>query len=322
MPVNNKMRDKQQTEASLFFHTAPAPLDAVDTVALRALLDDLGVKVESVHRHGCGVIAFEGERLQLLIVGCDVAFPVEHFRGVMRPDETDNATERAVLATLAAHRSSLTVLVTAQDRVQAVPPEALLSVTWEALDHLMKTTRPDLVFWADDDRLLTPKEAEAVVKAHDPARAPRKRTSARDGAPMLDWSQFPRAEEEQETAHFSDLELGRRVSARARAWIDTGNRGSIPMDQGALRDAMRGFLDLRDDDDEVRSLSDTALGRSSIFVMSATIGVFALPLGAAALTYNALSGGDFRHTAHMMALTGFGLALSAMGAPLPGIGLI
>ena len=90
--------------------------------------------------------------------------------------------------------------------------------------------------------------------------------------------------------------------------------------ESELQQALDAFLD-RQDISRAHRLADTAVGRSSLYVMSATIMVFALPLGATALTYNALSGGSLRATAHMMALTGFGLALMAVGMPSPAAAL-
>ena len=71
----------------------------------------------------------------------------------------------------------------------------------------------------------------------------------------------------------------------------------------------------------MHALSDTAAGRASIYALSATIMVFALPVGAGVLTYNALGKGSMRTTAHMMALTGIGTVLMALGLPNPAMAL-
>jgi len=54
-------------------------------------------------------------------------------------------------------------------------------------------------------------------------------------------------------------------------------------------------------------------GRMTVYVMNATVMVFALPVGLALLLLNILGGENLRTTAHVMALTGVFMALGANG---------
>jgi len=55
-------------------------------------------------------------------------------------------------------------------------------------------------------------------------------------------------------------------------------------------------------------------GRMTVYVLNATVMVFALPVGLALLLLNILGGENLRTTAHVMALTGVFMALTANGS--------
>ena len=64
-------------------------------------------------------------------------------------------------------------------------------------------------------------------------------------------------------------------------------------------------------DPHLREEQNDAVARATVYVMNLTVMVFALPVGLALLCLNILGGANFRTTAHIMALTGLFMALSA-----------
>ena len=61
----------------------------------------------------------------------------------------------------------------------------------------------------------------------------------------------------------------------------------------------------------MREEQNDVVARATVYVMNLTVMVFALPVGLALLCLNILGGANFRTTAHIMALTGMFMALSA-----------
>ncbi|NNE87442.1 MAG: hypothetical protein HKN27_05140 [Silicimonas sp.] len=64
-------------------------------------------------------------------------------------------------------------------------------------------------------------------------------------------------------------------------------------------------------DPNLREEQNDAVARATVYVMNLIVMVFALPVGLALLCLNILGGANFRTTAHIMALTGLFMALSA-----------
>ena len=61
----------------------------------------------------------------------------------------------------------------------------------------------------------------------------------------------------------------------------------------------------------------TPIARLSATAMDATLVIVCLPVGAAMLTYHVFRGGEIRHTAHMMTITGLFLASSEVFSTMP-----
>ncbi len=55
------------------------------------------------------------------------------------------------------------------------------------------------------------------------------------------------------------------------------------------------------------------IARLTVYVLNAAIILFVFPVGLATLIFNILGGENLRTTAHVMALTGLGMALAASG---------
>lgn len=55
------------------------------------------------------------------------------------------------------------------------------------------------------------------------------------------------------------------------------------------------------------------IARLTVYALNAAVMVFFFPLGFALLIFNILGGENLRTTAHVLALTGFGMALAAAG---------
>ena len=301
-------------ETSLLFKTARAPLGKLNHAALKGLLNSLGLRVGSIRSQANEYILIDCDAVQVLIASCNFPFPLDHFKGVTRPVEASEERE-TIQRKLAGHQSSLTVIVSDSDRLPAADTCRLACL--ETLDFVIAACMPELVFWAENDRLLTPTEAElliAEIEMDDHADTdafdwesikPSEMHAPRVGKSTRSHDQFIRAPD---------------LSNEVMEWFSQVDTPVDPEPENDLQKALTSFLELQGNP-RARRLADTAAGRSSLYVMSATIMVFALPVGATALTYNALSGGSLRATAHMMALTGFGLALMAMGMPNPAMAL-
>jgi len=328
-----------------------APFDAIDTVALRSTIESLGVTVRAVRAEAGQFARLICDGVEILVIGCNIPFATDHFRGATRPRGTAGGQAR-VLSLLAAHRSSLTVLVLDQPTGQvAMPISDTLKqqLCFETVDLLMATTAPDLVFWVDEDQLMTATEAEDALDSDlldgldladtanatpmpvlaeiasaapgfavvPPLRPGDIALPAPDVIASLAYGPSANASASNRKAHlFGEPQL----SPEIRDWFADTARTDADQFTSSDIEVLRAFLAL-DTSPDVKRMAETATGRASLYLMSATIAVFALPVGASMLTYNALSGGSFRATAHMMALTGIGLALTGMGLPSPAAAL-
>ena len=301
-------------ETSLLFKTARAPIGKLNPTALKGLMTGLGLHVTSIRSQANEYILIDCDAVQVLIASCNFPFPLDHFKGVTRPVEAQDQREN-LQRKLANHQSSLTIIVSDSDRLPAA--ETCRLACLETLDLLISTCVPDLVYWAENDRLLTADEAELLI-----AELELNDHSAVDD---FDWESIKPSELRAPRVGNSTPNRGQFIHApdlsnEVMAWFSQVETPPDPDPESDLQKALSSFLDLQGTT-RAQRLADTAVGRSSLYVMSATIMVFALPVGATALTYNALSGGSLRATAHMMALTGFGLALTAIGMPSPATAL-
>lgn len=364
----------KNVEASLLYQVKSAPFATVDTLALRSTIETLGVSVQDMQVDSDAYALLICDQIEILVAGCNLPFTMDHFRGVSRPAGTDCYAE--VLSALARHKSSLTVLVLdREDRKDTMAPDELdalkQQICQETIDFLMATTAPDLVFWSNQDKLLTIAEAEAEIDgvptidsapkgdaavastdwseaAITPARPKRpsrpQRPQALSARPSImpplqggdifldnppiykDWDAIKTARPRRTHCAPSTTKRPKhrwsepQLSPEVMTWFEGTDTPAELKPVSSDLSALRNFMAL-DTSKDVKRIADTATGRASLYVMSATIGVFALPLGASMLTYNALSGGSFRATSHMMALTGLGLALSSLGLPSPAAAL-
>ncbi len=359
-------QQEKYSEASLLYMVNKAPLDSVDTVALRSTIEGLGYRVRQVRNQPGEFVILICDEVQILVAGCDTPFSMDHFRGASRP-ATCLESPATVLSLLARHNSSLTVLVLDRD-VQTADKDSDTKelLCRETVDFLLSATTSDLVFWSQTDLLMTTSEAEndletvpaekPAPKAEAPQPTPVKKPQVMaeedtfdlfhnlglDTAPagqrgpslygmniFVDAPAEPerpcemrpnRPGEEPSYHPRSPLGSAPHLSADVMEWFEGKPEVADPSGINDDLAVLRKFLAL-DEGPEPKRISDTASGRASLYLMSATIAVFALPVGASMLTYNALSGGSFRATSHVMALTGIGLALTSLGLPNPAAAL-
>ena len=284
---------KNKIEARLLYPHCGDLLSRVDIVALRALIRGLDVRVSGIGGESGAYLLLRLPGARLVIAWSGAPLALNAFRGVTRPAESD-AARRDVLRRLAGHRSCVTVL--AFDHGPAPMSRGLKQrLVWEVTDYLLTLETPDLVQCPGPDRLMTADEAEDWLLGL--------------GDRMPGFSPGHSAESNARKEIFlTDPEL----SPQARDWLGKRGARAAPEDEDILGEALRAFLDHKTGPD-ARALRDTAAGRSALYVMSATIMLFALPLGASALTYNALGGGSVRMTAYAMAATGMGSMLDRLG---------
>ena len=162
------------------------------------------------------------------------------------------------------------------DRVKWVTPGAILS----SADFVMATTQPDT-----------------------PETAPQPETSVgRNSAGLVERRYFlPNVEE-------TNNQLHQRLSQKAVLSIEAGK-------QGALYAAFLSDPDtigLTDTDSDIRE--KTAPLRLTVWMVTFTIALFALPVGAALLVFNVLKGENLRLSSQIAALTGTFITLDACGA--------
>lgn len=152
-------------ETSLLYPTKSAPIGQIDVSALRSLLTMLDVTPLTIRTHNTDYILIDCAEVEAVIVGCDVAFPADHFDGAAYPG-ADTPVGKAIRADLAGHGSSLTVVVVDKEGATGPVADADLNrrIGWHVLYLLMEMTRPQLVFWCADDRLMTPQMATEAIK--------------------------------------------------------------------------------------------------------------------------------------------------------------
>jgi len=110
------------------------------------------------------------------------------------------------------------------------------------------------------------------------------------------------------------LGVARRTHTSARARLPE----LVPADHKEERRPFVG-IDLRSDavqDEETRfahrAETRSEVARLTVYAMNATLMIMAFPVGFALLVFNILGGENLRTTAHAMALTGLGIAVSGM----------
>ncbi len=169
------------------------------------------------------------------------------------------------------------------DQVKWVTPGAILS----SADFVMATTQPD---------------------APDPATKPQM-TVSRTPAGIIERRYiFPNVDETSEM-------LNAQLSQKAVLSVEAEKQSTLY--SAFLADPDR--IGVADDDD-IRE--QTAPLRLSVWMVSFTIALFALPVGAALLVFNALKGENLRLTAQAAALTGTFLALDANEATAETLALL
>ncbi len=285
---NGEMR-KEYIEARLLYTGKPDVLSAIETDALCALTGRIHAEVEELTARPGDYIQLAAGNLRLLIAWTGTPIALSRFEGITRPPE-DMGVRRGILRRLADHESSLTVV--ALDRTGASPAPAMLKrrLVWEVVDYLLSVTEPDLVLCPGLDRIMTATEAEDWLM------------QCGDRLPDLTGTEPPCVDiRRQIFAKDPDL------SPEILGWLDAADEHPQRGDE-VLGAAIREFLDL-DAAKNAAKLTDTAAGRSAAYVICATAALFALPLGAAALSYNALSGGSLRASGYAMAAAGVHSAL-------------
>lgn len=346
--------DLTHVEASLLYPTSSAPFGALDAEMLRSAFERLGapVRVSKVLDSQCLLLLCD--RFWVAVSSIDTPLALDTICLANRGGAGDDPH---VWEALARHRSCLSVGVGTHDGEAGPDERAMQNeLCLETVDLILSVTEPELVhlprsgeiltLWEAQERLdggwndvlpdmLPPKPARRATPrpaSVAPAGAFKPRANVAQPAhlpPLSVQSMIlpptyaeaicldairPRRPQRpaQPTPRPPHLVVEPELSQRMETWLEDSRREPTSADLAALR----AFFAL-DDSPEPRRLADTASGRASLYIMSATIGVFALPVGAAVLTYNALSGGSFRATAHAMALTGMFLAMAAAGMPTP-----
>lgn len=280
---------KEQIEARLLYAKRGAILDTVEPAALRALLGQMQLQVEEVTVRPGDFIHIATSRVRLMIAYTPAPFALTHFQGVTRPPESEQM-RREILGRLATHEASLSVIALDRNGAESESREVKQRLIWEVVDYLLCMHPVDLVQCPGLDRLMTAEEAEEWLD----------HVGARAGDPEIGVGPARDARRE---IFLNDPVL----SPEIRRWLDQ-DRARREEDDDLLGGALREFLDLQSAQD-AKTITDTAAGRSAVYVMSATIALFALPVGAAMLSYNALSGGSLRASAYAMAGTGIASAL-------------
>ncbi|MEM1388367.1 MAG: hypothetical protein AAGG54_12215 [Pseudomonadota bacterium] len=285
-------------KAKLLF-AAPEPfLSRVETAVLSEQIEALGFEIAAVTEVAGASISFELRDLHLRLGYRAAPVPLRLMREVIANAPDDAARERA-LGVVARHRANVSIAVSDRAAVPFQTGEAKRHILWEALDYVMGICEPDMVLTPglnpQQDRLLNAAETRDWLRDLD-ERAVR----------INDLAANPRVHRK------SILREEPALSNRAAEWLMPDEAGGETGDRRGFSTATDGEGPQDGDDDGV---GKTPAGRSALYVMSATIGIYALPLGASALAYNALSGGSFRLTSHAMAATGVFSAVDSTGVP-------
>ncbi|MAS53078.1 MAG: hypothetical protein CMJ44_00360 [Pimelobacter sp.] len=280
---------KIQSEARIMYKGQDNILARVDRVAIAALERRLGITVEDMAETEDEQLVLTSPDLRAYITFSPRPFAISRFRGVTRPLENEEQ-RRKVLQRLASHQSLLSVMIVDRKGRAPAPAGLKMRLTWEIVDYVLSLAPAELVLCPGLDRLMTGEEAVEWLNGIG-TRVP----------------QFDLGGESERQSRKEIFLHDPELSAQASAWLRHEDE-EPEEEEEIIGAALRSFLD--DDPAPGRQhLCDTPAGRSALYVMSLTIGLFALPLGAAALSYNALSGGSVRMTAYAMAATGLGSAL-------------
>jgi len=183
-----------------------------------------------------------------------------------------------------------------EGRVQPGEHERLQAVIAHLLARLQATLLPDYVQWTDPDAVLTRAEFCAAVANTAampvPARTPRPK--------------------QRRSRHLPDVEA---AYAELRAQMPGLER--VDTEQERL-EALRAAF--RDPEPEARTeiapddlREPTEPLRLAVWMMTITLGLFALPVAAALAVINLLRGENLRLTSQAAALTGFFMVLSSTG---------
>ncbi|MDF0600523.1 hypothetical protein P1J78_07260 [Psychromarinibacter sp. C21-152] len=287
------MREKNDTEARLLYASADNVLAEVDAEALQHLVQKCVGPQGDVHIGGRtgDHLVLSGDTVQLVIAFTDVPFALSHFRGMTRPVE-EEAQRRDVLRRLAHHRASLSVVALDRQGADRLPDWVKRRLVWEVVDYLLTCAPADLVVCPSRARLMTGEEAETWL------------SEMTTDMPDLDPAAGPVCNSRKDI-FLSDPHL----SPEVLAWLNQ-REAIAPQEEDLWASLVQAFVDQEPAPGDSR-LCDTVPGRSALYTMSATVGLFALPLGAALLAFNALTGGSLRATAYGMAATGIGSALGA-----------
>jgi len=285
-------------EASLLFTQPPRLETGPMAEAVETLLTSEGLDVAEIRDVPGSYALLTCDTVEVLIAPCAVPFPIDHFKGALRPA---NATRDGdeVMALLHDHRASVTVLVVERAPAAPVPEARLAALCWQITDFLAAAITPDLVFWCAQDMLYAVEEFEDVADNDD-------RATAAQVAPILPMEQD--ASRASRARFYTDPHL----TPEAAAWLGTGTAG--PRDARA-ESAEAGPPQIAD-------LAETPAGSATVYVMSTTLIIVAFPVGYAMLIFNLMSGGNFRATARAMALTGIAAAASTVvGLPAQAMAL-
>lgn len=88
-------------------------------------------------------------------------------------------------------------------------------------------------------------------------------------------------------------------------------------DSDRLRAIRTALYEVQDGPSSEETGRSTPIARLSATALDATLVIVCLPVGAAMLTYHVFRGGEIRHTAHMMTITGLFLASSKVFSTMP-----
>jgi len=91
----------------------------------------------------------------------------------------------------------------------------------------------------------------------------------------------------------------------------------VRYDSDRLRAIRTALYEVEDGPSSAENAMGTPIARLSATAMDATLVIVCLPVGAAMLTYHVFRGGEIRHTAHMMTITGLFLASSEVFSTMP-----
>lgn len=152
-------------ETSLLYPTKSTPIEQIDVGALRSLFAMLDLTATDIRIQNQDYILIDCGQIDVAIVSCAVPFPQDHFLGADFPKQ-DTVEGARICKHLAVHASSLTVIVVDKeiDASHVPDPDLNRRIGWHLMYLLMEATQPELVFWGEDDRLMTPEMATEAIK--------------------------------------------------------------------------------------------------------------------------------------------------------------